>query len=162
MTSILALTLLLHIQNLAGAPPAIVDAAAAELTRVYAAFGVAIDHDTAGARRDAVRVILLKDETGALRRASESVMGAAVRTPGGAGVVYVFYDRVRAEAERYEASTALVLACAIEHELGHLLGSGHSRDGVMRRTWRADDFRSANQGQLRFSADQVALIRSGR
>src|SRR5262249_38908584 len=111
---------------------------------------------------DVVRVVILPNETGVLRRASDTVMGAALRTAGGSRVIYVFYERVRAEAERYDVSTALVLACAMAHELGHLLlpAPGHSRDGLMRPCWTRDDFQRASQGTLRFSSEQAKQIRA--
>jgi hypothetical protein len=64
-----------------------------------------------------VHVILLPYESGDLRRSENQVMGAAVRTRQGNAAAYVFYRRVQAEADRYEVSAALVLACAIAHEL---------------------------------------------
>jgi len=165
MTFIPAIALVLHIHNLAGAPPAVVSGGGAELTRAYPRLAIAFDEDCDRADRasDVIRVVVLREAGGALRRGEEPAMGAAVRTAGGARVVYVFFDRVRAEAERHGVSTALVLACVIEHELGHLLltGAAHSRDGLMQRIWRAEDFRSANRGQLRFSPDELALLESG-
>jgi len=61
-------------------------------------------------------------------------MGAAVSTPGSTRLAYVYYRRVRAEAERHAASISQVLACAIAHEIGHLLmpEAGHSPAGLMR------------------------------
>ena len=162
MTPLLAAALVLQLHNLAGAPPATVAIAASELTRVYDGIGVHVDWDrTAPARvadREIVHVILLTDETGDLRHVADTVMGAAVRTPNGTRVAYVFYGHVQAEAERHGVSAALVLACAMAHELGHLLmpGAGHSADGLMRACWRGDDFHRANQGLLRFSERQIA------
>src|SRR5262249_35973670 len=80
----------------------------------------------------------------------------------GSRIAYVFYRRVQAEAERYVVSTPFVLACAIAHEVGHLLmpGGGHSRDGIMRACWNRDDFHRADQSALRFSDDQVVVMRA--
>ena len=80
-------------------------------------------------------------------------MGAAMRTRDGSAVAYVFYRRVRAEANRYDVSTGLVLACAIAHELGHLLlpAPAHAADGLMRATWSGDEFHRAEQGRLELS-----------
>ena len=107
-------------------------------------------------------MIVLPDETGDLRHTPDTVMGAALRTPSGTRVAYVFYRRVRAEAERYAVSSASVLACAMAHELGHLLlpGRGHSPDGMMRARWSRDEFQRADQGRLRFSSEQIDMLRS--
>jgi hypothetical protein len=165
MAKILSLALVLHLHNLAGAPPAVVDRAAAELTRVYSDLGIRADWYPVDHQPDAdvVQVVLLPTEAGVLRREADTVMGAALRTPAGTRVVYIFYQRVRAEAERYDVSTALVLACAMAHELGHLLlpGRGHSADGLMRPCWTREDFRRADQGLLRFSREQATLVRAG-
>jgi hypothetical protein len=168
MTALLSIALVLQLHNLAGAPPAVVEGAASELTRVCRELGVRAEWDATGLRpggdADVVPVVLLPTETGDLRRAADTVMGAALRAPGGTRVIYVFYERVRAEAERYAVSTALVLACAMAHELGHLLlpGRGHSPDGLMRARWTRDDFQRADQGGLRFSRDQIAQVRAAR
>jgi len=160
-----AFVLVLQLHNLAGAPPRTVAAAALEVSRMYAQIGVTIAwRDAAepiGDDVDVVRVVVLPVETGDLRRAPDTVMGAAVMAGARTRVAYVYYDRVRSEAERNSASTPQVLACAIAHEVGHLLlpGEAHSPKGLMRASWQRDDFNRANQGQLRFSAEQIARIR---
>jgi hypothetical protein len=167
MTHMLAAALVLHLSNFSGAPPAIVHQAQQEVTRVYAAIGVALEwSESPDARADhqpVTRVVLLPYETGDLRRSQTQVLGAAMRTGEGNAVAYVFYQRVHAEAARYKVSTGLVLACAIAHELGHLLlpGATHAPTGLMRACWGRDDFNRADQGQLRFLPDDVARIRAG-
>ena len=163
MTHLIAVALVLQLHNFAALPPSVAADAASEVTRLYAAVGVptiwraAVPADD---RSDVIRVIVLPYETGILGRHADIVMGAAVSTPGSTRVAYVYYRRVREEAERYAASLSQVLACAIAHEIGHLLipEAGHSPAGLMRGRWRRDDFERANQGQMRFSADQIALI----
>jgi hypothetical protein len=88
-------------------------------------------------------------------------MGATIWTDEGTPVVYVFYRRVEAEAQRYTVSLALVLACALAHEVGHVLmpEAGHSEAGLMRACWNRDDFNSVDRGQLRFIPEQAALMR---
>jgi hypothetical protein len=161
---IASLALVLQLHNLAGAPPTVVDTAAIELSRAYAQLGIQTEWRDADASADTpvVEVVVLAHETGLLRRSADTVMGAAVRTPTGAGIAYVFFERVRSEAERYGASTALVLAAAMAHEVGHLLlpQRGHSRDGLMRACWTREDFQRADQGLLRFSSEQAALVRA--
>jgi hypothetical protein len=167
MTHLLAAALVLHLSNFSGAPPAVVRTAQEEVTRVYAEIGVALDWSgPADAHADpqpAIRVVLLPYETGDLRRIEKTVMGAALRTADGSAVAYVFYRRVRAEADRYEVSTGLVLACAIAHEVGHLLlpVRTHAAAGLMRACWSRDEFHRAEQGQLTFLPAEVARIQAG-
>jgi hypothetical protein len=160
MTHLLAAALVLQITNFSGAPPAIVHAAQDEVTRLYAAIGVPLEWSE---RQPSIRIVLLPYETGDLRRSENQVMGAAVRTGGGSLVAYAFYHRVRAQADRYAVSTELVLACAIAHELGHLLlpAREHSQAGLMRGCWSRDEFQRAEQGLLRFSPGEIARIRAG-
>jgi predicted Zn-dependent protease len=161
MTHLLAAAaLVIQMTNVSGAPPAIVQAAQDEVTRLYAEIGVPLDWSES---QPSIRIILLPYETGDLRLSEKQVMGASVRTAGGNLVAYAFYHRVRDLAHRYDVSTEQVLACAIAHELGHLLlpVRGHSADGLMRACWSRDEFQRAAQGQLKFLPDEIALIREG-
>src|SRR5262245_52921387 len=165
MTHILAAALVLQLHNLAGTPAAIVGGATSELTRLYADIGVQLewrDAPAAGSGADVIHVILLPNETGDLRRAADTVMGAAVSINDRTHVAYIFYRRLRAEADRYATSTIQALACAMAHEIGHLLMPHvqHSTEGLMRARWYRDDFSRADQGQLRFTREQVALIQA--
>jgi len=121
------------------------------------------DSSTAADRTSVVRLVQLPYETGDLRRTERQVMGAAIRTSEGNAVAYVFYRRVRAEADRYQVSIGSVLACAMAHELGHLLmpDAAHAASGLMRAGWGRDDFNRADQGQLRFLPDDIARIHAG-
>jgi hypothetical protein len=166
MLHILSIALVLQLHDFAGAPPSVLHKAEHELARVYDVIGVRVAWDNAAAQheddRAAVHVILVAHEAGDLRRTRDSVMAATLWTARGTPVVYVFYRRVEAEAARYAVSVALVLACALAHEVGHVLmpERGHSHEGLMRACWGKDDFHRADQGQLRFSADEAARIRT--
>ena len=167
MTHVLAAALVLQLSNFSGAPPSIVQRAQEEVVRVYAEIGVPLVWDDATAPpadpSATIRVVLLPYETGDLRRSEKTVMGAAVRTASGNAVAYVFYRRVRGEADRYGVAADLVLACAIAHELGHLLlpARTHAAVGLMRGCWSRDEFDRAKQGQLRFLREEVERIRAG-
>jgi hypothetical protein len=163
MLHMLSIALVLQLHDFAGVPPPVLHEAARELARVYDAIGVRVEWDHAAQHTGegaALHVILVAREGGDLRRPRDSVMAATLWTASGTPVVYVFYRRVEAEAARYGVSAALVLACALAHEIGHVLmpERGHSREGLMRACWGHDDFHRANQGQLRFSADEAAII----
>jgi hypothetical protein len=174
MSDCIAIVIVLQLSNLSGAPPPIVERAQREVTRMYAVIGVSIQWAAPASTApvatppattppaQAIRVVLLSRETGDLRLSADTVMGAAVRTPAGTGLAYVFYRGVEERADAYAVSSALVLACAMAHELGHLLlpSREHAADGLMRAHWRRDEFRQADQGQLRFSADEGQRIRA--
>ena len=167
MTHILTAALVLQLSNFSGAPPVVVQQAQQEVTRVYSAIGVPLawtePGDAPADRQPVIRIVLLPYETGDLRRSEKTVMGAATRTAGGNLIAYVFYRRVQVEADRYDVSTSLVLACAIAHELGHLLlpAASHAPAGLMRACWSRDEFHRAEQGQLKFLPDEIARIRAG-
>jgi hypothetical protein len=167
MTHLLAAALVLQMSNLSGAPSPIVRTAQDEVTRVYAEIGVPLEwrnpSDEHADYPAAIRIVLLPFESGDLRRSESQVMGAALRTASGNALAYVFYRRVEVEADRYRVSTGLVLACAIAHEIGHLLlpVAGHARTGLMRACWSRDEFHRAEQGRLRFLPEDVERIRAG-
>ena len=159
---IFSIALVLQLHNVAGAPAAIVDGAQRELTRVYARIGVPVEWVGAD-RTDALRIILVDREGGVLLRTRDTVLGATMWTDKGTPAVYVFYRRVEAEARRHTVSLALLLSCALAHELGHVLmpDRGHSAEGLMRACWKRDDFQNADRGQLRFNPEQAAVMRAG-
>jgi len=162
MLPILAVAVAIQIHNLAGAPPPVVLDAAREVARVYAEIDVQVDWiDAQEHDPTVVHVILISDETGDLRRARHTVMGATVWTTAGTPVVYVFYRRVQAIAARYTSAVSLVFACTLAHELGHVLmpDQAHSSHGLMRATWSREELQRADQGQLHFTPDEVARIR---
>ena len=88
-------------------------------------------------------------------------MGAALRTEHGTRLAYVFSRQVQMQADHFGVSNTLVLACAIAHEIAHLLlpSGDHSPLGLMRAGWDRDDFGRAERGQLRFTAEEAALLR---
>jgi len=162
MLHILAVAVAIQIHNLAGAPPPVVLDAAREVARVYAEIDVQVDWiDAQEHDPTVVHVILISDETGDLRRARHTVMGATVWTTAGTPVVYVFYRRVQAISAKYSAAISLVFACTLAHELGHVLmpDRAHSSQGLMRATWSREELQRADQGQLHFTPDEVARIR---
>jgi hypothetical protein len=169
MLHAIALSVVIHLFNAANVPAPVVARAQSELARVYRDIGVSIEWlppaDAHIHGPDEIHVILIPYETGGLQQNLHPVLGAAIRTPHGTKVAYVFYRRVEAEAAQYSVSPAFILACAMAHEIGHLLlpgglhEGGHSPTGLMRPTWNRDDFIRADRGQPRFDDDQAALIR---
>jgi len=164
MLHAVSLAVVLQLSNLSAAPAAVVSSAQAEVVRVYAAAGVSMEwtSEAPAANVRSIHVVLVPLESGDLRRIADTVMGAAVWTPLGRGLAYVFYRRVEDHAALHNAPPERVLASAVVHELGHLLGTrGHSPTGVMRACWRDSEFRKAAAGVLGFSARDVAILRAG-
>jgi hypothetical protein len=165
MLHAIALSIVLQMSNAAGLPDALLKDAQKEVVRLYRDIGVELDWHQPGTAYPAeaamIRVILIPYETGELQRRPKAVMGAAIRTDQGTSVAYVFPRQVERQADHFGASRTLVLACAIAHEVGHLLlpTTGHSDLGLMRASWDRDDFGRAERGQLRFSAEEAALLR---
>ena len=163
MLHVVSIAVVLQLSNLSGAPASVVSSAQAEVVRVYAAAGVSMEWGSEAPADDvrSIHVVLVPLESGDLRRIADTVMGAAVWTPLGNGLAYVFYRRVEEHAALHNAPPERVLASAVVHELGHLLVTrGHSPTGVMRACWRESEFRQAAAGVLGFSARDVAILRS--
>lgn len=161
MIPIAALTLVIQLSNLSGASDVVVRDAQSEVVTILRDIGIdaewtAPSDPGASTRRDLVHVNLVPYETGSLTHAPHQVLGAATRTALGTRVALVFYQRVLQEADAYAVPPARVLACAIAHEIGHLLQTtpSHEADGLMRAVWTRADFVRVSAGRLRFSPAQ--------
>jgi hypothetical protein len=152
-----AITVVVQFANLAGVPPAVVREAKAAAADVLADIDVTVEwadaFESVPAGTAVIRLTLLRREGGTLQSREGAVLGAAVRTQLGSRFAWVYYERVRQEADRHLVPTARLLACAMAHEIGHLVqvSPGHDREGLMRAVWTAADFRRASTGRLRFA-----------
>ena len=74
---------------------------------------------------------------------------------------YVFSDRVTSFAASGRLHLASVLACAMAHEIGHLLlpAGAHTRDGIMRDIWQPALFPPKSPGLPGFASAQARLLR---
>jgi hypothetical protein len=74
---------------------------------------------------------------------------------------YVFIDKVSAFASSHRLATKYVLACALAHEIGHLLlpANAHRPDGIMRDSWHPALFPPRMPGVLGFPPEQARLLR---
>ena len=94
MLPLLAFTLTLQLSNVSSAPPPVLAEAQREMARLYGAIGVDVEwSDMPGD----IRLIVMNDEPGDLRRASQTILGAAIHTAQGSSVAYVFYRRIAEE-----------------------------------------------------------------
>jgi hypothetical protein len=160
------LSIVIHVTNIAAAPPAILRDAQQQVAEMFRDAGVdvrwAAECEPLRGHAGAVRLTLLPYETGALQRDHRAVLGAAMPSANGVGTAWVFYGRIAREAERHGVALTPVLASAIAHEIGHLLQAtpGHTDRGLMRAAWNRDDYLRAGNGRLRFSAADVAQFES--
>jgi hypothetical protein len=109
-----------------------------------------------------VRLVIQAVFRGASPSASPFLMGAA---PDSAvecgGVAYLFFDQIMAFSNIMLRDPALVLGTVAAHEVGHRLlrREGHSTEGLMRASWKPDDWERATSGLLLFSPPERVAVR---
>ena len=83
------------------------------------------------------------------------VLGVAVTNSAGTGVSgWVDYDLVQVIATREGVAPELLLAYAITHETGHLLGLAHESLGLMEGHWSSREMRQLARVYLHFNRKQ--------
>ena len=71
----------------------------------------------------------------------------------------VFMDAIRNyAAETIASDSSDVLACAMLHEAGHLLGMGHTRRGVMAEKFGETELAALAQNRLRFTEPEAQAM----
>jgi len=157
MLHALAITLVIQFTNLAAVPPPVLTEAKAAVAALLADIDVAVEWAEPSGRQPigsrVIRLTILPHESGALHASGRTVLGSAARTAMGTDVAYVYYERVLQEADRHFVPPSRLLACAMAHEIGHLVQTspGHESGGLMKAVWTAGDFRRASAGELRFT-----------
>jgi hypothetical protein len=73
---------------------------------------------------------------------------------------YAFYGPVKALAESSGRDVSVALAFVMAHEVGHLLGMGHSPSGIMKPELTRRDIMDAEAGRLRFSEGDARKLRA--
>ena len=165
-------TVILHLSDVAGVPAPVLKRAEDEVARLYAGIGVHVEwHGSDTDRTPApantrqplsLRVTLLPNETGDLRRDPQMILGAAVRERAGIQTAWAFYRRVEQLSARYALDDGVVLGHTVAHEIGHLLlpTGAHASTGLMKKCWSRDELSRATQGQLHFTAEEADQIRA--
>ena len=109
-----------------------------------------------------VRLVIQAEFRGASGAASPFLMGAAPDTAVECGgVAYLFFDQIMAFSNILLRDPALVLGTVAAHEVGHVLlrRQGHSTEGLMRASWKPDDWERAASGSLLFSPPERMAVR---
>ena len=109
-----------------------------------------------------VRLVIQAEFRGASGSTPTFLMGAAPDTAVECGgVAYLFFDQITAFSNIMLRDPALVLGIVAAHEVGHVLlrRQGHSTAGLMRASWKPDDWERAASGSLLFSPSEGTAVR---
>jgi len=136
------------------------------MSRIYREIGVEITwQDARSEARTGLIVLILPESRSIKESIPQSVIGYSSGTADERRrVAYVLYGRM--DQFRLEQVPAIqranLLGHLMAHEVGHLLlpVQSHSPSGIMRARWSRADLELAQQGRLRFTADQAESIRS--
>ena len=130
---------------------------------IYERAGVTLDWSGAATPTGRTLTIVLTTIATAPRGISPESMGVAPSPGDGrrGTTAYVFMDRVTSFVATHRVSAEYVLACALAHEIGHLLlpPNAHQPIGVMRSNWHAKLFPPHAPGVPGFPPEQARLLR---
>jgi hypothetical protein len=161
---VLTVILTVAIHNSAEVPEATVNAAKAEVERIFAAASVSIAWvSTIEPGTFAIQITLRRRPGGGPGAMAPSALGTTVGEDHRlGGLSFVFYERVLKFAHDHRRPVELILAYAIAHEMGHVLlpAPAHTPTGLMKAEWSDDDIRHLASDPQLFTVGQTALIRS--
>ena len=133
--------------------PHILELAEKQAARIYKHAGATMvwraAHETVVDAGFTVRLVIQAEFRGVSGAASPFLMGAAPETAVECGgVPYLFFDRIMAFSNIMLRNPARVLGTVAAHEVGHVLlrPQGHSTEGLMRASWKPDDWERAASG----------------
>jgi hypothetical protein len=133
-------------------------------TDIYQQAGVTLRWTLDGtAQPDRVLTVILTTSATAPQGLATDSMGVTP-TPGDGTrgtTAYIFIDRITAFTESKRIAAHYVLACALAHEIGHLLlpANAHASGGIMRGSWHPALFPPKAPGVPGFPPEQARLLR---
>jgi hypothetical protein len=133
-------------------------------SEIYAQAGVTLRWMTDdGVSADRTLTIIITTIATAPAGITPEAMGVAPSAGDGSrgNTAYIFVDRVAAFVEKYRVAAEYVFACALAHEIGHLLlpPNAHDALGVMRGSWHPALFPPKAPGVPGFPPAQARLLR---
>jgi hypothetical protein len=132
-------------------------------TDIYGQAGVTLDWSEEAAPGSRNLTIILTTIATAPKGIAPESMGVAPSPGDGSRgtTAYIFMDRVTSFVATHRVSAEYVLACAMAHEIGHLLlpPNAHQEIGVMRGSWHAKLFPPHAPGVPGFPPEQARLLR---
>jgi hypothetical protein len=133
-------------------------------TDIYAQAGVSLEWNSGPAPANRTLTIVLTTTKTAPRGISPESMGVAPSPGDGSRgtKAYIFMDKVAAFTAAHRVAADYVLACAMAHEIGHLLlpPNAHRADGIMQGNWHPALFPPRAPGLPGFPGDQARLLRT--
>jgi hypothetical protein len=134
------------------------------VTEIYGQAGVVLEWpvDQAPTAAPTLTVVLTTIATAPAGIVPEAMGVAPSPGDGTRGTTaYIFMDRVKSFVAAHRVVEEYVLACALAHEIGHLLlpPNAHAAGGIMRGDWHPALFPPKAPGVLGFSPDQARLLR---
>jgi len=162
--------LVVKLFNYAEISPQVLAGAEREAVRVYREAGILLSWVECGLSEQDTEKFLaceqVNDPFGLFVNIIGQPMAVRLPRPGKFAVSFerhavVFYRLVEGAAEDGRFSKALILGCVMAHELGHLLlGENSHATGIMRGTFRRQDFERAEKGKLVFTQHQAEAMQA--
>jgi hypothetical protein len=132
-------------------------------TAIYERAGVTLDWTSHTAAPGRSLTIVLTTIAAAPAGLVPESMGVAPSPGDGTRgtIAYIFMDRVASFASTHRVEADHVLACAMAHEIGHLLlpPNAHAADGIMRGNWHPALFPPRAPGVPGFPPEQARLLK---
>jgi hypothetical protein len=132
-------------------------------TEIYEQAGVTLVWTTEAATPGrSLSIVLTTMATAPAGLVPESMGVAPSPGDGSRGTTaYIFMDRVASFTATHRVAGEYVLACALAHEIGHLLlpPNAHAAEGIMRGNWHPALFPPRAPGVPGFAPEQARLLR---